>query len=42
MSGNMTGSNPIDRSKIRTKRIILTDKEWMPLSAVITFTNNHV
>ena len=33
----MTGSNPTDRSgKLGTKRHILTDKNGIPLSAVIT------
>lgn len=32
----MTGSNPVDRSKLGTKRHILTDKEGIPLSVVIS------
>jgi hypothetical protein len=32
----MTGNNPIDRSKLGIKRHILTDKNCIPLSAVIT------
>ncbi len=31
----MTGNNPTDRSKMGTKRHILTDKKGIPLSAVI-------
>ena len=31
----MTGNNPTDRSKLGTKRHILTDKKGIPLSAVI-------
>jgi putative transposase len=37
----MTGSNPVDRSKLGTKRHILTDKNGIPLSAVITSANKH-
>ena len=37
LGGAMTvGSNPTDRSKLGTKRHILTDKKGVPLSAVIT------
>ena len=32
----MTGNNPVDRSKLGTKRHILTDKNGIPLSAVIS------
>jgi hypothetical protein len=32
----MTGYNPTDRSKIGTKRHLLTDKNGIPLSVVIT------
>ena len=32
----MTGSNPTDRRKRGTKRHILTDKDGIPLSTVIT------
>ena len=35
----MTGHNPTDRSKLGTKRHILTDKEGIPLSAIITSAN---
>ena len=37
----MTEHNPTDRSKLGTKRHILTDKEGIPLSAVITSANTH-
>jgi DDE family transposase len=37
----MTGSNPTDRSKLGTKRHILTDKNGIPMSAVITSANTH-
>jgi|SRR6476659_7008444 len=38
----MTRNNPTDRSKLGTKRHILTDKNGMPLSAVITSaTSTH-
>ncbi len=37
----MTGSNPTDRSKLGTKRHILTDKKGIPLSIVITSANKH-
>jgi putative transposase len=37
----MTGSNPTDRSKLGTKRHILTDKNGIPLSVVITSANKH-
>src|SRR3954453_16715861 len=39
--GAMTGNNPTDRSKIGTKRHILTDKKGIPLSVVITPANTH-
>ena len=35
------GSNPTDRSKLGTKRHILTDKKGGPLSAVITSASTH-
>ena len=41
LGGAMTGSNPTDRSKLGTKRHILTDKNGIPLSAVITPANTH-
>ena len=37
----MTGNNPTDRSKLGTKRHILTDKNGIPLSVVITSANTH-
>ena len=37
----MTGNNPTDRSKLGTKRHILTDKKGIPLSAVISSANTH-
>ena len=37
----MTGHNPTDRGKLGTKRHILTDKDGIPLSAVITSANTH-
>ena len=38
----MTGNNPTtDRSKLGTKRHILTDKKGIPLSAVISSAKTH-
>ncbi len=37
----MTGNNPVDRSKLGTKRHILTDKDGIPLSVVISSANIH-
>src|SRR5215217_6590669 len=37
----MTGHNPTDRSKLGTKRHILTDKDGIPLSVIITSANTH-
>ena len=37
----MTGNSPTDRSKLGTKRHILTDKKGIPLSAVITSATKH-
>ena len=37
----MTGSNPTDRSKLGTKRHILTDKNGIPLSVVISSASTH-
>ena len=37
----MTGNNPVDRSKLGTKRHILTDKNGIPLSVVIASANTH-
>src|SRR4029079_6624123 len=35
------GSSPVDRSKLGTKRHILTDKQGIPLSAVISSASTH-
>ncbi len=37
----MTGSNPTDRGKLGTKRHILTDKNGIPHSVVISSANTH-
>ena len=37
----MTGRNPTDRSKLGTKRHILTDKKGIPISVVISSANAH-
>src|SRR4051812_30309953 len=37
----MTGSSPVDRSKLGKKRHILTDKQGIPLSAVISSASTH-
>ena len=37
----MTGNNPADRSKLATKRHILTDKKGIPLSVIITSANTQ-
>ena len=37
----MTGHNPTDRSKLGSKRHILTDKNGIPLSTFITSANTH-
>ena len=37
----MTGCNPTDRSKLGTKRHILTDKNGIPLSVVISSASTH-
>ena len=37
----MTGNNPTDRSKLGTKRHILTDKDGIPLSVVISSASTH-
>ena len=43
LGGAMTGHNPTDRSKLGTKRHILTtDKDGIPLSTVITSANTHM
>jgi putative transposase len=41
LGGAMTGHNPTDRSKLGTKRHILTDKDGIPLSAILTSANTH-
>src|SRR3954452_23292359 len=41
LGGAMTGNNPTDRSKLGTKRHILTDKNDIPPSAVITPAGVH-
>ena len=38
----MTEHNPTDRSKLGTKRHILTDKDGIPLSTIITSANTHM
>ena len=35
------GNNPTDRSKLGTKRHILTDKNGIPLSAIISSASTH-
>jgi transposase len=37
----LTGPNPTDRGKRGTKRHLLTDKNGIPLSVVITAANTH-
>jgi Transposase DDE domain len=38
----MTGSSPVDRSKLgQAKRHILTDKQGIPLSAIISSASTH-
>ena len=37
----MTGNNPTDRSKLGTKRHILTDKKGIPLSVVMSSASTH-
>jgi len=37
----MTGNNPVDRSKLGTKRHILTDKEGIPLSVILSSASTH-
>lgn len=37
----MTGNNPTDRSKLGTKRHILTEKKGIPLSIVISPASTH-
>jgi hypothetical protein len=38
---DMTGCNPTDRSKRGTKRHILTDKNSIPFSAIISSASTH-
>ena len=38
----MAGHNPTHRSKLETKRHILTDKDGIPLSTVITSPNTNM
>src|SRR6476469_6732209 len=35
------GSSPVDRSKLGTKRHILTDKQGIPISAIISSASTH-
>ena len=37
----MTGHNPTDRSKLGSKRHIITDKNGIPLYTFITSANTH-
>ena len=37
----MTGGNPTDRGKLGTKRHILTDKDGIPLPAVMSSASDH-
>jgi transposase len=37
----MIGTNPTDRSKLGTKKHILTDKNGIPISAIITSASTH-
>lgn len=37
----MTGHNPVDRSKLGTKRHVLTDRNGIPLSVAITPASTH-
>jgi transposase len=37
----MTGNNPNDRGKLGTKRHILTDRNGIPISVVMTPANRH-
>ena len=41
LGGAMTGNNPTDRSKVGTKRHILTDKKEIPISVVISSASTH-
>ncbi len=37
----MTGSSPVDRSKLGTKRHILTDKKGIPIAVAISSASTH-
>jgi len=39
--GAKTGNSPVDRSKLGTKRHILTDKNGIPLSVIISSASTH-
>jgi hypothetical protein len=41
MRGDLTGNNPTDRSKLGIKRHILTNKNDIPLSAIISSASTH-
>ena len=41
LCGAVTGSNPTDRGKKGTKRIVLTDGKGIPLSVVVDGANRH-
>jgi hypothetical protein len=41
LMGARKGHNPTDRSKLGSKRHMLTDKDGILLSAVITSANTH-
>lgn len=41
LGGEKTGNNPTDRSKLGTKRHILTEKRGIPLSVVISPASTH-
>jgi putative transposase len=41
LGGEKTGSNPTDRSKMGTKRSLLTDQHGIPLSVVVDGANRH-
>jgi len=41
LGGDKTGNNPTDRSKLGTKRHILTEKKGIPLAVVISPASTH-
>ena len=41
LRGAKTGNSPVDRSKLGTKRNILTDKNGIPLSVIISSASTH-